>query len=133
MNKHLSIVQLAVLAVVLPVLSAPTTLVQAAEAVPAVQKAFNTLIGAVEANDRDAFVANATTAVRQGMTHQVMQGLYQVLGTRLANGYKAAYLCRLKQAGHQVHLWKVRFKDGGDDVVIRIALKNGKVGGFFRQ
>jgi hypothetical protein len=30
-------------------------------------------------------------------------------------------------------VWKLTFKDAGDDVLVRVALKEGKVGGFFIQ
>jgi phage-related tail fiber protein len=100
---------------------------------PAVKKTFEKLIDAVKANDRDAFIADGTEAVKKGVTEEVMEVLSKQLGARLKKGYEATYLCQLKQASHQVHLWKVTFKDGGDDIVIRVALKDGKVDGFFLQ
>jgi hypothetical protein len=41
--------------------------------------------------------------------------LSQALGPRLAKGYSAISLGMLKYRGHQVHLWKLEYKDGGDD------------------
>ncbi|MEH2102821.1 MAG: hypothetical protein V7K76_24360 [Nostoc sp.] len=37
----------------------------------------------------------------------------------------------LKQQGYQVYLWKLTFLDGGDDVLARLSLKDGKIGGFW--
>ncbi len=130
MRKHSA--QLAVLltAIALGLTSPP---VRAADPDPSVQKFFDNLIGAIRSNDRDAFVANATDAVRNGTTPQVMTQLNSLLGTRLAKGLEATYLCRLKQRGHEVHLWKLTFKDGGDDVVVRVVVKDGKLAGFFLQ
>jgi hypothetical protein len=106
---------------------------RAADPDPSVKKTFDKLLDAIQSNDRAAFVADATDAVTKGLTDQVMDGLNKQLGSRLKKGYEAAFLCPLKQGGVQVHLWKVTFKDGGDDVVIRVALKDGKVDGFFLQ
>ena len=46
---------------------------------------------------------------------------------------QTTYLCQLKQAGYQVHLWKMTFKDDSDDQIARLVLKDGKVAGFFLQ
>lgn len=115
------------------VLCAGNAAVSAGDPDPAVKKIFDKMIGAVQANDREAFVANGTDDVKKGTTQEIMDVLEKHLGSRLKKGYKAVYLCELKQAGHQVHLWKLTFKDDGDDMVIRMALKDGKVGGFFLQ
>jgi hypothetical protein len=106
---------------------------KAAEPDRAVQKSFKNLVAAVQSADRDAFVAGATEAVKQGTTQQIMDDLKKELGSRLKKGYEATYLGNLKQAGVQVNLWKLTFKDGGDDVLIRQAMKEGKVAGFFVQ
>src|SRR5438876_1035932 len=95
------------------------------------QKIFEKMMGAIKTNDREAFVADTTDDVKKGTTQEIMDALAKHLGTRLKKGYVATYLCQLKQAEHQVHLWKLTFKDDGDDVVIRIGIKDGKVGGFF--
>jgi hypothetical protein len=100
---------------------------------PAVKKMFEKMVGAIESNDRAAFVAQATDAVKEGVTKEVMDALNKQLGPRLKKGYEATYLCELKQQAHQTHLWKVSFKDKADDIVVRIALKDGKVDGFFLQ
>ena len=119
--------------VVVLVMIANTAAFGAAEPDKSVQRTFKKLLAAVQAKDRDAFVADATDAVKQGVTEQVMDELNKELGSRSKKGYEAIYLCQLKQSGVQVHLWKMTFKDGGDDVVVRLALKDGKVAGFFLQ
>jgi hypothetical protein len=98
-----------------------------------VKKVFDMMLGAIKDNDRAAFIAHGTAAVKEGTTQEIMDQFQKLLGGRLKKEYQADYLCQLKQAGHQVHLWKLAFKDGGDDVVIRIAFKDAKVGGFFLQ
>ena len=107
--------------------------VYAEDAPPAAQKIYEKLLGAIQAGDREAFVADGTDAVKQGTTKQVIDLLAKQVGSRLKKGYDAEYLCQLKQAGHEVYLWKLKFKDEGDDVVARIAVKDGKVAGFYLQ
>jgi ABC-type transporter MlaC component len=100
---------------------------------PAVKKLFDKMLTAIKDNDRDAFVAEGTDTVKKGVTPEVMDAFSKQFGARLKKGYQATYLCQVKQAEHHVHLWKMTFKDDGDDVVVRIGLKDGKVGGFFLQ
>lgn len=112
----------------------PTTITaqgQTPKADAEVQKQCDKILEAITKADRDAFVANATENIKENTTQQVMDALEKQLGTRLKKGFETAYLCQIKQAGHQVHLWKLTFKDGGDDLVIRLALKDGKVGAFY--
>jgi hypothetical protein len=110
-----------------------TTLAQAPKADASVQKTLETLMNAIINKDRDAFVADATDAVKKETTKEVIEAFEKHVGTRLKNGYEATYLCQLKQAGHQIHLWKVAFKDGSDEVVVRLALKDGKVASLHLQ
>jgi hypothetical protein len=97
----------------------------------ATQKIYDKLLDAIKTGDRDAFVANAADKVKEGTTQEVMDALEKQLGGRLKKGYESTFLCQLKQSGHQVYLWKLTFKDEGDDLVVRVAIKDGKVGGFF--
>lgn len=97
-----------------------------------VQKHFDRLLTAVEKNDHARFVEEATPEFRSTPA-QLLAGASKAFGPRLKKGYQADYLGSLKQQGHQVHLWKLTFKDGGDDHLARLALKNGKVAGFLFQ
>ena len=106
---------------------------QGGDADPAVQKTLDKILASIKTGDRDGFVANATDTVKEGMTKEVMDTMKEKFGERLDKGYKAAYQCQLKQVGHQVYLWKLTFKDDGDDLVARVVLKDGKLAGFFFQ
>ncbi len=132
MRPHWQSVQLAIVATLVAIL-AGSAQAQPAKPDPAVQKTFEKLLTAIEANDREAFVADATDAVEQSITPQVMESLNQQVGHRLKQGYQATYLCVLKQHGYECHLWKLSFKDEGDDLVVRLVLEDNKVAGFFLQ
>ena len=88
MSNPLRSVQLLGLAALFA-LTAGSATSRAAEPDPAVQKLFNKLLAAVQANDRDAFVADATDAIKQGVTQPIMDGISKQLGSRLKNGYQA--------------------------------------------
>ena len=106
---------------------------QAPNADPSVQKIFDKLLKAIKDKDRDAFVADATDAVKKETTPEAMDLLEKHVGSRLKGGYEVAYLGQLKKGTIQVHLWKLAFKDGGDDLVALMALTDGKVGSLHFQ
>ena len=91
------------------------------------------LLKAVEANDYDSFVADGTAEVKAALTRQMLEGVSAQMAPRMKKGYNATYLGELKQSGCKVYLWKLAYKDGGDDTLARLSLKNGKVAGFLLQ
>lgn len=91
------------------------------------------LLGAVQAQDYDAFVAQGTPEFKAGITRQMPEGVSAQLSERMKQGYDLTYLGDLRQQGHDVHLWRLRFKDGGDDTLARLSIKDGKVSGFWLQ
>jgi hypothetical protein len=44
-----------------------------------------------------------------------LEKINRALAPRLAKGYAAVPLGKLKYRGHEVHLWKLEYRDGGDD------------------
>lgn len=114
-------------------LAAAAGAVRAADADPAMQKICTRLLTAIEKKDRASFVEGAIDVVRDGMTDAVMEATNKQVGGRLKAGYTATYLCSLKQLQHDIYLWKLSFKDDGDDLVVRLVMKDGKIAGFFFQ
>jgi len=91
------------------------------------------LLKAVEMNDYDSFVADGTDAVKADLTKQMLEGVSNQIAPRMKKGYACSYLGELKQQGCQVYLWKLAYKDGGDDTLAKLVLKDGKVAGFWLQ
>lgn len=89
------------------------------------------MISAILANSLPDFVAQGDQAFQEGMTKEMLASINQSLGSRLRQGYTTTFLTRLNQQGFAVYTWKVEFKDGNDDVLVFLALKDGKVGGFW--
>ena len=106
---------------------------RAAEPAEPGRAVLNKLLKAVEANDYDKFVADGTDGFKAGITRQMVQGVSGQLAPRMKKGYDCVYLGELKQQGCSVLLWKLVYKDGGDDTLAKLWLKDGKVAGFLLQ
>jgi hypothetical protein len=50
---------------------------------------------------------------------------------RTSGGYGLTFLGELNQHGYQVFLYRLRFKDGGDDMLATMSLKDDKVAGIY--
>ncbi|MEH2303504.1 MAG: hypothetical protein V7K88_32190 [Nostoc sp.] len=96
-----------------------------------VQKTFTSLINAVEQNNYTQFIFQGNAAFKEGITKQTFIQVSGQLAPRLKKGYSAVFLGNLNQQGYQVYLWKLTFKNRSDDVLARLSLKDGKIGGFW--
>ena len=95
------------------------------------EKVFKSLIAAQTAGDYDAFIADANDAVRAALTKTQFEAASNFLNKRTSGGYETTLLGELNQHGYQVFLFRLRFKDGGDDILGTLSLKDDKVGGIF--
>ena len=96
-----------------------------------VQRTFISLINAVEQNNYTQFISQGNAAFKEGITKQAFTQVSEQLAPQLKKGYSAVFLGNLNQQGYQVYLWKLTFKDGRDDVLAKLSLKDGKIGGFW--
>ena len=88
------------------------------------------LLLAITADDYTSFVADGNAAF-QGLKKDQFESVVSQIGSNLKSGYDLAYLGDLNQRGYQVTLWRIRFKNGGDDLLATLSMKDGKVGGFW--
>jgi hypothetical protein len=95
-----------------------------------VRPVLDKLLKAVEANDYNSFVIDGTDAFKTGITKKQFEGVSKQVSPRLKKGNTCLFLGELAQQGCRVYLWKLVFKDGGDDVLAKLALKDGKVAGL---
>jgi hypothetical protein len=98
---------------------------------PTTQGTVNTLLTAIATNNYDAFVANATPALKTGITKEEFKRVSTQLSPRLKKGYELQYLGSLKQQGFEVFLWKIIYKDTSSDMLARLVLQGDKVAGFW--
>jgi|ERR1051326_3910235 hypothetical protein len=88
------------------------------------------LLSAIGSGDYAAFVADGDAAF-SALEKERFDSVVAQLSPRLKAGHEVTYLGELKQQGYQVTLWKLSFRDGSDDALATLSLKNGKVGGFW--
>ena len=102
-----------------------------AEPDPTVQAVFKNLMAAVIADDHGKFLTDCNEVMKEMLTPEKLTSVSEQIAPRAKGGYDADYLGELNQRGYAVHLWRLRFKDGGDDILATLSMKDGKVGGFF--
>jgi hypothetical protein len=95
------------------------------------QNLFKNLMAATASNDYDAFIAECDALMKAALTKPQLEGVSKQIGPRLQQGYDTQYLGELNQHGYVVHLWRLRFKDGKDDLLATLSVKDGKAGGFY--
>ena len=105
---------------------------EAASPRPAAAAMCSKLIKAIEISDYEVFLTDAEPAFKQ-LKKEQFEAVAAQLAPRLQAGYEVAILGELRQRGYEVTLWRIRFKNGGDDALVSLSMKDGKVGGFFVQ
>jgi hypothetical protein len=98
-----------------------------------VRPVLDKLLKAVEANDYKSFVADGTAPFKTGITKQIFEGVSAQMIPRMKKGYTCFYLGELKQQGMSVYLWKLVYKDGESDTLVKLVLTGDKVAGFSLQ
>jgi hypothetical protein len=98
-----------------------------------VEATMKKMLGAIQSNSYDDFVAPGDAAFKSGLSKQMLDGVSTQMGPRLKQGYHATSLGKLNQQGYSVYLWKLEFNDRKDDYLVKMAVKDGKVGGFLLQ
>jgi hypothetical protein len=89
------------------------------------------LFAALENTDYAAFVAAGDAVFQQKLKPEQFAAVAAQLAPMLKAGHAVTYLGELQQKGFRVTLWKLSFKQGGDDLLATLSLKDGKVGGFW--
>jgi hypothetical protein len=100
---------------------------------PSTEGTVTTLLTAIATNNYDALIANAAPALKSRITKATFTKVSNQLSPRLKKRYTLQYLGSLKQQGVEVFLWKITFKDGGDDLLARLVVQEDKVAGFWFQ
>ena len=126
MNKVIKYILIAAAAVV-------TTVSAFAEPDQATQALFKNLMAATVSNNYDAFIAESDATLKAALSKRMLERVSRELEPRARQGYEAQYLGELNRKGYRVHLWRLKFKDGGDDALATLSVKDGKAGNFLLQ
>jgi len=102
-----------------------------AQAPPDMEAMLQKMLTATQSGSRSAFVADGDASFQTDITPAMFNSLSAQFAPRLKRGYTTTFVTQLHQEGYSVYVWKVEFKDGGDDLLFTLAVKGGKVGGFF--
>jgi hypothetical protein len=108
----------------------PSSALRAADNAQA-EKIFNSLLAAQTAKDYDAFIADADDNLKAALTKTQFDASSNLMNKRTSGGYDTTFLGELNQHGYQVFLYRLHFKDGGDDILGTMSLKDDKVGGIY--
>jgi hypothetical protein len=132
MNKRIVSTLAPALGLALALLAVPAAPARAEGPAPAdAQKLITRMIDAVVAESYDAFLADADANLKSHLTRQQFEGLCGLYTQPLKKGYKLDYFGRLKQRGYLVHIWKISTTGAQDEALVRMAVKDGKVGGVW--
>jgi hypothetical protein len=114
------------------VLCAQSAAAQGAPQPPAeLEHTLKTMLSAMQSQSLPDFVAAGDANFKSTMTKEMLASGSSRLAPRLARGYTDTFLGSLNQQGYTFYLWKLQFKDGQDDQLVTMQVKDGKVGGFF--
>ena len=92
---------------------------------------FKKLLTAQQSKNYDAFVADGTDQLKAALSKTQFEASSNILNARFKGGYDSSFLGELNQKGFEVYLYRLRFKDDGDDMLATLSLKDGKVGGIW--
>lgn len=92
---------------------------------------FQSLLAAQTDRNYDAFIANATDPLKAALTRTQFEASSDVLNKRFAGGYEVTPFGDMNQKGYQTFLYRLRFKDGSDDILASMSLKADKVEGIY--
>jgi hypothetical protein len=91
------------------------------------------ILNAIKNNDYNSFIANGDDQFKLAITKPMFNDVHVKVAPRLLKGYDVQQLGILNQQGCKVFLTKIVFKDGGDDVLTKLVLSDGKILGFWFQ
>ncbi len=69
--------------------------------------------------------------LKAALTRTQFDAASNLINKRTSGGYDTTFLGELNQHGYQVFLYRLRFKDGGDDILGTMSLMDDKVGGIY--
>jgi len=98
---------------------------------PATQSLFTNLMEATVSDHYDDFIALCDARMKSALTKPMLEEVSAQIKPHATQGYDSEYLGELNQRGYQVYLWRLKFKDGSDDILATMSLKEGRVGGFY--
>ena len=88
---------------------------------------FDILLAATAADNFEQFVSVGDEQFKRGLQPAVFHRVSRSLAPRMQKGFTPAFLGELRQNSYTASLWRLRFDDGGDDLLFRMGMAGGKV------
>ena len=118
--------------------TAPPTAPPVAPAAPPVaqtselaNKACYELISGLQSGKYQNFIALGDDELKKSVRDTPFDQVTAKYAPRMKKGFETSFFGTLKKEGSEIYFWKLAFRDGGDDVLIQISVKNGKLNRFF--
>ena len=89
----------------------------------------DTLLAATEADNYEQFISVGDERFKSGIQPKMFHRVSKSVAPRMKKGFTPTFLGELRQKGSAVSLWQLRFADGGDDMLFRMAIAGGRVTG----
>ncbi len=98
---------------------------------PEAEKLLLRMIEAVKAESYEAFLADGDANLKKQLSRQQFEGMCGLYTKPLKRGYTLEYFGQLKQRGMAVYVWKASAAGAQEDVLVKLAMKDGKVSGVW--
>ena len=92
------------------------------------KRCFDTLLAATAADNFEQFISVGDEQFSR-LQPEVFHRVSRSLAPRMQKGVTPSFLGELRQSGCIASLWRLRFDDGGDDLLFRMAVADSKVVG----
>jgi len=100
---------------------------------PMIMELFRSQIDAIASESYEQFMDHADANFRQSISQDQFGALSESLSPRLVDGYQSEYLGALNQDGFNVHLWKMTLASSDSDNLVKMAMRENEIAGFWIQ
>ena len=98
---------------------------------PEIEALFHSQIEAIASNDYQKFLEHTDSIFRQAISAEQFEAIAKPLSPSFEGGYQAEYLGALYQQGVNVHLWKVVPSNSESDSLVKMAMHENEIVGFW--
>lgn len=84
----------------------------------------------IEDGDYERFIRLCAEGLRREISRENFDKVHRQLSSRFTHDWSSHAAGTLKQHDCDVSLWIISFKDGGDDLLFKLTIKDGKLAGF---
>ncbi|MCL5125385.1 MAG: hypothetical protein M1511_12995 [Deltaproteobacteria bacterium] len=91
------------------------------------------LLKSIENDQYATFIERGSDYFKSRISQRHFHNVSERLAQHLKNGFDVIFLTEFKEAGLVGTLWKIEYRDGFDDALVKIFLEDGKVAGVWFQ